>query len=67
MRALTEEETKAVFLKLSDYIGKNLEKLVNRSDGVVTRVLIKGTTVWAGTDATDALGREALGVALRAA
>ena len=32
MRPLTEDETKALFLKLSDYIGKNVEKLINRSD-----------------------------------
>ena len=32
MRPLTEEETKAVFLKLSEYIGKNVERLINRSD-----------------------------------
>ena len=32
MRALTEEETKTLFLKLSEYIGKNVALLVNRSD-----------------------------------
>ena len=32
MRPLTEEETKTLFLKLSEYIGKNVERLVNRSD-----------------------------------
>jgi 60S ribosome subunit biogenesis protein NIP7 len=32
MRPLTEEETKKVFLKLSEYIGKNVEKLIHRSD-----------------------------------
>ena len=32
MRTLTEEETKTLFLKLSEYIGKNVERLVNRSD-----------------------------------
>lgn len=42
-------------------------QMVNRSDGVVTRVLIKGHTVWAGTEFTDSLGRETLGRALRAA
>jgi hypothetical protein len=30
-------------------------------------VLIKGHTVWAGTDFTDSLGKETLGRALRAA
>ncbi len=32
MRPLTEEETKTLFLKLSEYIGKNIERLINRSD-----------------------------------
>jgi 60S ribosome subunit biogenesis protein NIP7 len=32
MRPLTEDETKILFLKLSEYIGKNLEQLINRSD-----------------------------------
>lgn len=32
MRPLTEEETKTLFLKLSEYIGKNVEKLINRND-----------------------------------
>lgn len=32
MRPLTEDETKRVFLKLSEYIGKNVEKLIHRSD-----------------------------------
>lgn len=32
MRPLTEDETKTVFLKLSEYIGKNIERLINRSD-----------------------------------
>jgi 60S ribosome subunit biogenesis protein NIP7 len=32
MRPLTEEETKTLFLKLSEYIGKNIENLINRSD-----------------------------------
>mmetsp|Transcript_24718 Transcript_24718/g.68823 ORF Transcript_24718/g.68823 Transcript_24718/m.68823 type:complete len:182 (-) Transcript_24718:175-720(-) len=32
MRPLTEDETKTLFLKLSEYIGKNIEKLINRSD-----------------------------------
>ena len=41
--------------------------MVNRPYGVVTRVLIHGTGVWAGQAATDALGRDTLGVALCAA
>jgi len=32
MRPLTEEETKTLFLKLSEYIGKNIEKMINRTD-----------------------------------
>lgn len=32
MRPLTEEETKTLFLKLSEYIGKGIERLVNRTD-----------------------------------
>jgi 60S ribosome subunit biogenesis protein NIP7 len=32
MRPLTEEETKTLFLKLSEYVGKNIERLINRSD-----------------------------------
>lgn len=32
MRPLTEEETKTLFQKLSDYIGRNIERLINRSD-----------------------------------
>lgn len=33
MRPLTEEETKTLFLKLSEYIGaKNVERLIHRSD-----------------------------------
>ena len=32
MRPLTDEETKKLFLKLSEYIGKNVERLIQRSD-----------------------------------
>jgi ribosome biogenesis protein Nip4 len=32
MRPLTEEETKTLFLKLAEYIGKNIEYLINRDD-----------------------------------
>lgn len=32
MRPLTEDETKALFQKLSEYIGRNIERLINRSD-----------------------------------
>jgi N-acyl-D-aspartate/D-glutamate deacylase len=42
------------------------QQLVNRSDGVVSQVLIRGETVWAGAEATAALGSKSLGRALRA-
>jgi len=32
MRPLTEEETKILFLKLSEYIGRSIERLINRTD-----------------------------------
>jgi 60S ribosome subunit biogenesis protein NIP7 len=32
MRPLTEEETKSLFLKLSEYIGRSISALINRSD-----------------------------------
>ncbi len=41
-------------------------QMVNRSDGVVSRVLIRGETVWQGQQATAALGSKPLGRALRA-
>jgi N-acyl-D-aspartate/D-glutamate deacylase len=41
-------------------------QLVNRSDGVVTRVLIRGETVWQDGATTEALGSKILGRALRA-
>ena len=43
------------------------KQMVNRSDGVVKRVLINGATVWTGNDFTPRIGRETLGRALRAA
>ena len=42
-------------------------QMVNRSDGVVERVLINGNTVWQGTDFTADYGAAPLGRALRAA
>lgn len=42
MRPLTEDETKTLFLKLSEYIGKNVEKLINRSDERHCFRLMKG-------------------------
>lgn len=34
MRSLTEEETSVFFAKLSKYIGKNIQHLIERPDGV---------------------------------
>jgi len=42
-------------------------QMVNRPEGVVTRVLIRGETVWCDGAATEALGSRPLGRALRAA
>ena len=42
-------------------------QMVNRSDGVVERVLINGNTVWQGNDFTADYGAAPLGRALRAA
>jgi len=42
------------------------DQMVNRSDGVVSRVLIKGETVWLDNDFTPSLGSKTLGRALRA-
>lgn len=43
------------------------EQMVNRSDGVVSRVLINGETAWCDNDFAPALGSKTLGRALRAA
>jgi N-acyl-D-aspartate/D-glutamate deacylase len=43
------------------------DQMVNRSDGVVTCVLINGEPVWRGGEVTEALGSRVLGRALRAA
>lgn len=32
MRPLTDDETKVLFEKLANYIGKNIEHLINRPD-----------------------------------
>jgi N-acyl-D-aspartate/D-glutamate deacylase len=42
------------------------QQMVSRSDGVVSRVLIRGETVWADNDFAPALGSKPLGRALRA-
>ncbi len=42
-------------------------QMVNRSDGVVARVMIKGEDAWVGEHFSDALGSQTLGRALRAA
>ena len=52
------------------YVYRDLfdhHQMVNRSDGVVNRVMIRGTTVWEGTDFSADYGKETLGRALRAA
>ena len=43
------------------------DQMVNRSDGVVTCVLINGEPVWRDDEVTEALGSRVLGRALRAA
>jgi N-acyl-D-aspartate/D-glutamate deacylase len=43
------------------------DQMVNRSDGVVTCVLINGETVWWDGEVTEGLGSRVLGRALRAA
>jgi N-acyl-D-aspartate/D-glutamate deacylase len=43
------------------------DQMINRSDGVVTCVLINGETVWRDGEVTETLGRRPLGRALRAA
>jgi hypothetical protein len=43
------------------------DQMVNRSDGVVTCVLINGEAVWRDREVTEALGSRVLGRALRAA
>ena len=42
------------------------EQLVNRSDGVVRRVFIRGSCVWDEAGATPSLGKQALGLPLTA-
>lgn len=42
------------------------EQLVNRSDGVVDRVIIAGRVAWDGKGYTEVFGRERLGCVLRA-
>ena len=42
------------------------KQMVNRSDGVVSRVLIKGETVWQDNEFSPSLGSKTLGRALRA-
>lgn len=45
MRALTEEETKVFFTKLSEFIGGNIKYLIERSDEAFVFRLIKDR-VW---------------------
>ncbi|RLA50895.1 MAG: aminoacylase, partial [Gammaproteobacteria bacterium] len=44
----------------------NHKQMVNRSDGVVARVLINGKTVWEGTGFAENYGTETIGRAIRA-
>lgn len=46
MRPLTDEETKTLFLKLSEYIGKNVERLIQRSDGRYCFRILHNTKVY---------------------
>jgi 60S ribosome subunit biogenesis protein NIP7 len=47
MRPLTEDETKILFLKLSEYIGtKNVERLIHRSDERYCFRILKGERVY---------------------
>jgi len=57
-----DEHRQFVHRELFDHM-----QMVNRSDGVVSRVLIRGKTVWEGLEFTPVLGSETLGRALRAA
>jgi N-acyl-D-aspartate/D-glutamate deacylase len=41
------------------------DQMVNRSDGVVTRVMVRGQTAWAGQEFTDQLGSSTMGRGLR--
>jgi hypothetical protein len=43
------------------------KQMVNRPDGIVSRVLIRGETVWKDNNFAEALGSKPLGRALRAA
>jgi 60S ribosome subunit biogenesis protein NIP7 len=46
MRPLTEDETKTVFAKLAEYIGRNVERLINRKDERHCFRLIKVGFLW---------------------
>uniref|UniRef100_A0A7R9WHI5 60S ribosome subunit biogenesis protein NIP7 homolog n=1 Tax=Pseudictyota dubia TaxID=2749911 RepID=A0A7R9WHI5_9STRA len=63
MRPLTEEETKSVFLKLSEYIGRSVERLVNRSDERHCFRLVKDRVYYASESqmkAAASVGRDDL-------
>jgi 60S ribosome subunit biogenesis protein NIP7 len=64
MRPLTEDETKTLFLKLSEYIGKNIEHLINRTDERHCFRLMKGDRVYyiseAALKAATSIARDAL-------
>lgn len=46
MRPLTEEETKTLFQKLAEYMGRSIERLINRSDERHCFRLIKVREWW---------------------
>lgn len=63
MRPLTEEETKIVFLKLSEYVGKNLERMIDRTDDKYCFRLIKDKVYYVSESlmkAAAAIGRDNL-------
>lgn len=63
MRPLTEDETKTVFLKLNEYIGKNVERLIHRSDERHCFRLIKDRVYYVSESimkASTSISRDAL-------
>lgn len=58
----TNANRQLVFRELFEH-----QQMVNRSDGVVSHVLIRGEPVWENGDFTEVLGTRTLGRALRAA
>jgi len=57
MRPLTEDETKTLFLKLSEYIGRSIERLINRTDERhCFRLLDNGRVYYASESSVKAAG-----------